>query len=295
MPNPVVIPGIGPVVFVDREQLRFKRHGRTFGYPYQLPTLMSQLPTPPATFSGSMSRAIKFPVLGNNSEGDCFYVAPLHWFQVLTGNVSGPSNEAKFDTQTVLRRYEQLSGGDNGLGDQDVEPEMKKGMVGPNGPYTIIDWMTINPNDDTSIRFACWKFYGVMYTASLLTGWLNATSPGTYWTGSMGRADPRAGHAMLLSGFDFSSSKSYYEDETWGIDPAIRLTPDGLKASQPEIIVCFSKSMFDPTTGLAPDGESYEQKAAWWVACGGSKVPPSPFPPAPTPPIPPVDAISWLI
>lgn len=264
------------ITLVNREQLRLRAGAKRFSRP------RFDMPAPPLTFSGSKNRAIKFPVLGNDRYGDCFYVAALHLFQAWTGNVSGQA--AQFDLQQVIQRYLKVSGGDNGLSDSDVEPEMRQGMVGPNGPHKILDWAVISATDENLIRFAIWKFYGCMYTASLLTGWLNSTSPGAYWDGGMGRADPNAGHAMYLSGFDFSAQRSFYEDETWGIDPAIRLTPAGKNASDPEIIVCFGLELFN-AQGVAPDGETYAQKAEWWKQCTGHTLPPSPFPDKP--PVPP--------
>lgn len=283
----IVLPSGQTVVLVDREQLRFKRHGRCFGIPAFLKALKAiKLPTAPPKFSGSKNRAIKYPILGNDTEGDCYEADALHCVQTWTGN-NGP--QAQFDQRAVLAEYEDLSGGDNGLSDDDVFPHWKgPGFQG----HTILDYMTVDPQDDASIRLGMWLFMGASYTCSLLTGWLNATSPGSVWDAGMGRPDPSAGHAMHLSGYDATPGAGalkagFYEDETWGIDPAIRLTPAGLKASDPEITLQFSLEMFN-ASGIAPNGLDYPTLASLWKSLGGITLPPSPFPgPVPIPPTPP--------
>lgn len=280
---PVVnIPGIGDVVLVDREQLRFKRHGRQFALPRHLPGIMCAMPPAPAMFDGSKGRSIKYPVLGNNQEGDCYMADALHCIQTWTGNVSTP---AQFVTSQVLALYHQLSGGDNGLSDSDIFPAWKKGLFG----HKILDEMTVNPSDHGSIRFAMWKFFGASFTCSLPSGWANNANPGAVWGTGAGHAV--GGHAMHWSGYGIKvvNGEPCYQDETWGIDPAVEITPEGVQEVGPEVTVQFSLDMFDPATGLAPDGESYEQKATWWVACGGNRLPVSPFPAPPTPPTPPID------
>src|SRR5690349_7224292 len=98
---PVVnIPGVGDVVLVDRQQLRFTRHGRSFSAPAYLQEVAATLPTPPATFDHSKSEALKFPMLGNDQVGDCFYAAVEHASQCNTGNVG---IECQFDTAATIK------------------------------------------------------------------------------------------------------------------------------------------------------------------------------------------------
>ena len=274
-----------PAVFVPREQLRFKRHGRKLSLPSHLPGIMAAMPPAPSSFDGSKGRTIKYPILGNDQEGDCYLTDACHCIQTWTGNVG---TEAVFNTSDVLRLYRQLSGGDNGLGDDQIFPAWKKGIFG----HKILDEMTVDVNDQESIKFGMWKFFGASFTCSLLGGrrhgsWYDIAGPGVVWDAGM-QPDSSFGHAMHWSGYVTLDGKLYYLDETWGIDPAIKVTPAGVAAADSEITFQFSVEMFN-AAGIAPDGESYEQKATWWVACGGNRLPPSPFPPAPTPPNPPID------
>jgi hypothetical protein len=237
-------------------------------------------------FSGSKNRTIKYPMLGNDSKGDCYLVDALHQIQTWTGNVG---TESSFTAADAITRYLALSGGDNGLDDSQIFPAWKSGLLPVNGPHRILDEISVDPHDDAAIRLGMWLTGGCSYTAALLQGWPNAAAPGALWDVGMGSANPSFGHAMHLSGYDFTQSILYYEDETWAMDPAIRLTPAGLKASDPEITLQFSYDMFN-AAGYAPHNNMhYTQLAPLWSQLGGITLPASPFPaPAPTPsPIPP--------
>jgi hypothetical protein len=270
----VHVPHLGhDVCLVPREQLRFRSHGRTFAIPHHLKGLLGAMPTPPAVFS--YSKGLQYPILGNDTRGDCFYTACAHAAQTWTGSAGA---EVTFNPAAVVARYLQIAGGDNGLNDALMMPEWRGGIVGPRGPHKILDEMTVNPQDDASTALAMWAFCGLLYTASLLDAWYANPKPGDVWD-AVGTPDPNAGHAIHLTGKEAAGT---YELQTWGFSPCIHLTPAGLKVSDPELIVAFSLEMFN-AAGIAPCGLSYDALAALWVQCGGHALPPSPFPPAPTP------------
>jgi hypothetical protein len=293
------------VVLVPREQLRQTRHGRMLAIPRHLFGLLSSIPNPPPFFDGSRGRGISYPIMGNDRYGCCYYADMVHCTQTWTGNVG---QEAQFNVNQMIARYLKLSGGDNGLGDRQVFPEWKSGIIGPNGPHKILDDMTIDPRDDQSIQLGQAEFCGVSYTASLLTSWLSNPQPGQVWDAT-GRPNPQAGHAMHLSGFvskgqplpfanplyswpkGSPSPNDFYFDETWGFETPIFLTPAGLKASDPEITVQYSRDFFNPKTGLSFDKKTWWDKRQLWQQLGGQDVGDSPFPtpkpdPTPTPPVP---------
>ncbi len=275
----VPLPLTGQTVhLVPRDLMRRKSSGKTLRVPFHLRSVAAQIPTPPASFDGSKGRSIKYPILGNDRYGDCYYADACHCVQTWTGNVG---SQALFDANVVTKRYLAISGGDNGLGDDQIFPEWKRGIIGPNGPYTILDDMTVDPRDDAAIRLGIWLFCGASYTAALPDKWINSAAPGAVW--DAGTPNQSNGHAMHLSGY----SPDYYFDETWAIDPPIRLTPRGLKSSDPEVTVQFSLHMFR-ADGTAPhNGMNYDQLAALWHQLGGATLPPSPFGPTPPVPIPP--------
>jgi hypothetical protein len=267
------VPHLGHhVTFIHRDLLRRKTgHGRKFSIPRHLKGAGVGVPTVnvPQTFDWRQTKSgtLELPIMGNDQVGDCYYAAAVHLTQIWTGNVG---QEASFDAAKVVARYLKLSGGDNGLGDDQILPEFKAGIVGPRGPYAILDDLTVDPNDDASIALAMYVFGGVFYTAALLNTWLKVMEPGAVWNAD-GSPDPTAGHAMVISG---RNNRGNYLDQTWGFNPPVELTPAGLKHSDPEIVVCFSPLWFNPSTGYAPNGLHYTDAAAIWTHCGGHPLPP---------------------
>ncbi len=276
MPNKIIkIRSINAdICLVPRAQLRRTTDGRTFSLPVHLKAMLAKLPTAPSVFSWSKNNTVQYPILGNNRYGDCFYTACCHAAQTWTANAG---TECSFDAASVIARYLKIAGGDNGLDDMTMMPEWRSGIIGPNGPHKILDEMTVNPRDDASTALAMWAFAGLVYTAALSDSWVANPGPGDVWDAST--PNPDNGHATTLTG---KTARGMYELQTWGFSPSIYLTPNGLKSSDPELIVAFSLEMFN-SQGISPAGMTYEQAAALWVACGGKALPPSPFPPAPAP------------
>ncbi len=281
MANKLVhIPHLGhSICLVPREQLRRRTNGKTFSMPWHLRGIVTQLPTPPVPFSWSKGNILSYPIFGNDRYGICYMAACGHGSQTFTGNAG---MECTFDVNAMIARYLKLSGGDNGLGDMQMMPEWKSGIIGPNGPRKILAEMTVNPADDASTALAMWVFCGLIFTAALPDTWVANPMPGNTW--DAGRPDENNGHAMFLTG---KQANGTYELQTWGFNPPINLTPAGLKSADPELIVAFSLDMFN-AAGVAPCGLTYAQCATIWQQCGGGSLPPSPFPapPGPVPPAP---------
>jgi len=276
---PDVNPLIGPIKLVDREQLRFKLHGRRCSVPRYLAALMPEIPPAPAKYDFSKNESIKMPILGNDQYGCCYYAWAAHQVQLWTGNAK---EQVNFDRNALVKRYLQLSPRDNGLSDSQIFPEFKRGIIGPNGPWKIFEELTIKPSDIQSLELAMWVFCGVGWTFSLGRDWHRNAGPGVVWTpNNMGSSI--GGHAVGLSG---KVGEKLYDVRTWGISPPVRVTHDAILASDSEIIVCFSLDMFS-AEGVAPCGANYDQCAQLWVQMGGNQPPKNPFPPAP-----PLD---WLI
>jgi hypothetical protein len=263
---------------VPREQLRVKHRAHTLVIPKHI-----KVPAPPPSFDWTRANSLQFPVLGNNQYGDCYYADMCHCVQTWTGNVG---TEVAFDQSAVIRRYLQISGGDTGLADSDIYGSNKNGewyggIVGPKGPHKIIDNLLVSASDVSAISTAMYYFGCLSLTVSLCDQWLTNPQPGDTW--GAGTADPNAGHAICLNG---KNAKGNWTLQTWGFNPPIELTQAGLQSADPELMVCFSLDWFDPKTGKAPNGMSYDDLAALWQTLGGNALPPSPFGP-PTPPAPP--------
>ncbi len=199
----------------------------------------------------------------------------------MTGNVG---TEDIFDTATVLRYYQRLSGGDNGLSADQMMGEWKVGLCG--GPHKIVDEMAIVPTDHAAMALGQHLFGGSWFTLGIPDAWLRNPQPGGTWDAGAGvQANPSNGHAVHLNGWDGSG----YKLQTWGFNPPVRITDAGVAICDPEAGVVFSMDWFDGN-GRAPNGFTYDQLAAFWVQLGGHALPPSPFtpPPGPTPTPPPV-------
>jgi hypothetical protein len=269
------------IVLVNREQMRRPTTARRFVLPSIHALAGEPIPTPPPTVDWSKNNTIAYPILGNDQYGDCYYAAVCHGSQTYSAN--GLGSEDSFDASAVVNRYLQIAGGDNGLADQDIMPEWKSGIVGPNGPHKILDQMTVPTTDASAILTAIYLYGGLVYTAALLDSWQGAISPGMIWDAN-GTADPNAGHAMFITG---KNDNGLYQVQSWALNPPVQLTAAGLAASDPELIVAFSLEWFNKA-GVAPNGYSYDQLSAWWTMLGGKPLPPSPFAPAPAPsPAPP--------
>jgi hypothetical protein len=152
----------GKFVLVDRNQMRVRPGTRTAKVPKYLKAVAETIPAPPASFDHTNGGKVKYPVLGNDRYGDCYYAAMAHKVQTWTGARGLVTN---FDVNKLTARYLRLSGGDNGLSDYDVygnnhNGEFYTGIVGPNGPNKILDHMVVNPSDSDTIAVTMYYFGG---------------------------------------------------------------------------------------------------------------------------------------
>lgn len=264
-----LLPNGQAIHLVDREQLRF--HGKKqLSYSSSIQGFVSQ-PTPPPVFDLSKGETIKFPILGNDQRGNCYYTAACHLVQCFNGLVGRLIN---FDTQAVIRRYDQLSPRDGGLNDNQMIPEFKAGIVGPNGPHKIIDDVQVDPDDDAAVTQAMWLCSGLIWTTALRTNWMpSRTHAGSRWTND-GGLNRNAGHAMILTG---KNAEGNYDVRTWGLSPCVTLTPAGLKSSGSELLACASLEQFDER-GFHPCGLHYLDVAPAWKSLGFTGIPANPFP-----------------
>jgi hypothetical protein len=240
---------------------------------------------PPLPIDWTKNNTVDFPILGNDTEGDCYYAAILHYLMAWMAN---KNTSVTFNAAAVLARYNVISGGDNGLDDDQIFKEWTSGVIGPNGPHKILDRLTINVNDDAAINAAMWACGGLIYTAALPDAWLDNPMPGQTW--DKGLPDENNGHAMYLGGRNADGS---FKDETWGFNPPIRLTTAGMKSADPELVAVFSLEQFDAKGYNIFTGLYYTDQVKLWNSWGGNvtltnpfPAPPTPVPPTPVPPTP---------
>lgn len=274
----VTLPNGQRAALVPRSQLRRTGAVLTARLPTFLSAVASTIPMPPKVLDFSKERTITFPIDGNNQYGDCYYTACAHAVQAATGNKIG-GMPVQFNVAKLVARYKVLSGGDNGLSDQQIFPEWKRGIIGPNGPYKILAEFTVDPKDHETIALLMWIGCGCLVTLALADSWYQNAAPGATW--DKATPDQNNGHAIYSSGRNTDGS---WNVETWGMSPPIKLTQAGLESCDPEVIAYISPDMFD-AKGYAPCGLHYTEITPIIFAVVGINLPPSPYP-APTPPQP---------
>jgi hypothetical protein len=224
---------------------------------------------------------LPMPMDGNDTYGICMEAAADHADRTMTGNVGVESSIPEAD---LLKQYLALSGGDNGLDEGTLVKGWEAGLGG-NTQASILDALDIDPNDAPLMQSAVDLFGGVLFMLSVCDPWYANFTTGYVWDAGPGiTADPANGHGIWLNGVDASGK---YKLQTWGAHGWI--TAAGVKVCDPSAFVVFSARWFDPVTGIAPNGYSYDQLATLWVSAGGKVLPPW-APPAPPPgpgPVPP--------
>lgn len=246
---------------------------------------------PPAPVVIDLTPSTKLPMHLNDRYGDCYYAAIAHLFEAICGvlGLPPPGFTDTGKSNSIERRYLSLSGGDNGLSDQDVQGEMMKSSGGYQGyvadvPGTgIIDYLYVDPNNQDAMKRTMNAFGPILFTFVVAPAWINNSATGAVWDSNTFRANNN-GHAVLFSGVD---SRGYWKLDTWGT--YVWITPAGVKACSPSAWVAFSVKWFD-AKGYAPNKIHIVDLAKYWQAAGGKAIPASvisAFPPpgdGPTPP-----------
>ena len=256
------------------------------------------------------AKSINFPMDGNDNYGDCYMAAGSHADNTWAGNSGTPftfalgsfSTRAGTDT-SILARYGYLSGGDNGLGDSDMQGEMMGQSPGQgyiaNGlkdttrtipcqvkAGSIVDWMQFDPTNPAVTQAMIQRYGVVIVTFGVPDAWLNNSDTGAVWD-APATPDQNNGHAVIWNGC--RASDGAYCLQTWG--SYVWVTPKGATAAQFQGWVAFSPRWFN-SLGYAPNGEHITALAAQWATDGGAPIPGSiisQFPPAgPVPPSSPV-------
>lgn len=280
-PNPAVKGG--HITTVNREQLRLK-NGKTFHKPVLKHERLKLPPAPTAAVNWSLNNNWSIvPILGNDEYGDCYAAAGSHWFSVSSANSLGVANADVFNAQTLITWYLKQSGGDNGLSDSDVLPNMEKGWIPAAGntsagTHKTLDYLIVDSTNLADLQLGMSLFGPSIWTCSLLNTWLNNEGPNATWTNA-GTANPDAGHAMVLNYIGVGSTNPMLQTLTWGYGNNV--TWEGIQAADSEIILCFSPEWFN-AQGYAPNGMHYTVLSPYWTSFGGKILPPSPYPP-PTP------------
>lgn len=267
------------------------RHAMKAGHPhrrYKLFNGETRAALPPATLpiDWTKNNTLSFPYDDNDTLGDCEYAAAEHADNTFTGNVG---TQSVFDDTATRAAYLRLSGGDNGLDNGMIIGEWENRGLANIPQAKILDALDIDPTNAPMVQSAMQMFGGVLFQLAVPTAWINNFKTGYTWDAGPGIvAVPANGHAILWNG---CQANGVYKLQTWGTYGYI--TPAGVKACDPTAFVVFSLRWFN-AQGVAPNGLTYDQLAAYWVQAGGKALPPNPFTNGPTPVNPP-SAQTWTL
>ena len=232
------------------------------------------------------ARNLVFPMYLNDQLGDCYYAAGCHADNTWTGNSAVKS---EFSLSAIRARYLTLSGGDNGLTDDDMQGEMLSRYLADLPAARIVSWANLSPVDSDAMQNAILNYGNVLFTLAVPISWINNSSTGAVWDAVNWRRNNN-GHAVLINGVRENGD---YRVQTWG--SYVWLTQAGAKVCEPGAWVGFS-TRWVGVSGYAPNGRHIRELAASWQLETGKTIPesvlsqyppPVPGPPPPIPPIPP--------
>jgi hypothetical protein len=281
-PTVVKAPGVpgGEITLVNRDQLRVGAGTKRVALPRQMRLEIRETIAIPESFDWTKGHTVPFPLLGNDRKGNCFYVAGCKI--IIAANANATGKAVTFTTNEVVNRYLQMSPRDQGLNDNQMMPEMKSGLIGPNGPHKIVDYAVVSSTDLKALKACQYLFGPTIYTFSVPPGLVQNAKPGVLWDTQRGASNE--GHAVILSE---AKPNGNFSLETWGFNPPVEVTPRFIANNDPESLAIFTLEWFD-AKGYAPNKLHYVTLAPVWESMTGGRLPPSPFPPpvGPTPPVP---------
>lgn len=245
----------------------------------------------PVDSTGNMT--VSCPMDGNDTLGDCGEAMVAHVSNILTYGQGKPGwTEDVFNVSALESQYESVSGGDNGLSEDEVINQIWKVGIGGNPAAVCTDALDFDVTNVPLTQYLIDQFYTVELAWSVPDDFLQNFETATIWADA-DTPDPDNGHftplasvhSGTLNGADITG---FYELWTWGT--YCYVSPAFVASVQPQAFVAFSPQQFSPTTGLDSKGRHITTQAAKWSAVGGNPIPQSvinAFPPAPSPvPVP---------
>jgi len=289
----VWLPGVGHYAhFIHRDLMRNWHPLKRFAAPQKSFTI------PPTSLpvDSTGNATVSCPMDGNDTLGDCGEAMVCHADNILTfGQGKAGWTQSVFDEGALEAQYEQVSGGDNGLDEDEVVNQIWKVGIAGNPAAVITDALDIDVTNVPLAQFAIDQFYTIELAWSVPDKFLNEFAGGTVWPDA-GIPDPANGHYVPLADVGGSSTppvsgqnlSGFYRLWTWGT--WCWVSPAFVASVQPQAFIAFSPRQFGAKTGLDSKGRHITTQAGLWAACGGNPVPTSiinSFPPLPAPvPVP---------
>jgi hypothetical protein len=266
------------------------------------------------------------PTEGNVSEpgeigyGDCGEAMVARADNVLTyGQGHSGFTESTFTTSSLTSQYLKVSGGDNGLDEDEVTTGIWSVGIGGNSQAIAVSYMDFDCTNAPLTQYLTDQFYLWCLGWSVPDKFIQEWEPGSVWMDAMA-PDDNNGHftvmASVLTGtMSGQSVQGATRQYTW--DAFSYAGPDFIASVNPQAFVAFSPRQFNLATGLDSKGRHITTQAAAWAAIGGAPIPlmiinafpplstptptpvvvaptpvtPTPIPVTPTPVLPPVSTV----
>lgn len=285
-PNIVDLPKRGhQVAFTHRDLLTRVRAAHSNPHP-----VTEVIPATVLPVDGTNDMSVQVPMDGNDVLGDCGIAMAAHVDNILTfGQGKSGFAESVFSLPSLESQYRQVSGGDNGLSEQDVVDRIWKVGIAGVSQAVIADSLDIDITNVTLTRFLIDQFYAVEMAWSVPDAFMQEFDTGVVFD-SPGNPNPQNGHFAPLTDLD---ANGRYRIVTWGT--WCWASPAFIASVQPESFAVFSARQFD-ATGHDSKGRHVSTQAKAWASLGGSAAAvakvvdmfppvdgPTPIPPKPDP------------
>lgn len=218
---------------------------------------------PPADINW-YSKMHSWPMLANDQLGDCVPAGALHLVQM---RYAYADQVVVFGNNDAVKLYEKWGNYDPNDPSTDggcvmsdaMAMWVKDGIQLPNGKLDKPDAIAqINHASPEWIRYAMWKFGGVLIGIECPTAWTEE-EPGQLFDLPNGLTDIAGGHCMMQCGKEPTALGNEYDSITWGFRS--RMTERALKLVVMEAYAVLSKDWLD-AAGRDPAGVDWDQAEA---------------------------------
>lgn len=179
------------------------------GYPrvFLSKFMASNLPPPPPT-ADFHSKVARFPMMLNDTYGDCVIAGQGHHIQIATAYGLG-AEKIITDAQVKQTYFTQTGGRDSGLNiPESLDWWVKNSVAG----YKLSAWASVNAKSTEEIQHAIAGFGSCYFGVSLPNHYIDAINQKVPWTSLAYPANPQNGHCVLAAGYD----KDFVYLLTWG-------------------------------------------------------------------------------
>jgi hypothetical protein len=241
------------------------------------------------------SQQVSCPMDGNDQYGDCGEAMAAHTINIFTyGRGLSGWTETTFALQSLVNQYTSVSGGDNGLDEDQVVNQIYAVGVGGNAQAVAVSALDVDVTNVPLAQYMIANFGPLQMAWSVPNSFDSNWSTGSVWPNAA-IPNPMSGHFTPLADImgptatvNGQSVASFYTLYTWGGYSFV--SQAFVNSVQPQCFSVFSPRQFSAATGYDVFGRHITTQAALWAQVGGNPIPtsvisafPAPVTPAPTP------------